>query len=66
MVSYRYIIKFRGSSNEVRLNPDGSAADAAAFQQQVRNNSNLMAQLFQVKIVIVCSHLHFCCGVPDP
>ncbi|CAH1450985.1 unnamed protein product [Lactuca virosa] len=37
----------RGSSNEVRLNPDGSAADAAAFQQQVRNNSNLMAQLFQ-------------------
>ncbi|KAJ0733988.1 putative Ubiquitin-like domain, UBA-like superfamily, Ubiquitin-associated domain-containing protein [Helianthus annuus] len=37
----------RGSSNEVSLNPDGSAVNPAAFQQQVRNNSNLMAQLFQ-------------------
>lgn len=37
----------RGNSNEVSLNPDGSAVDAAAFQQQVRNNSDLMAQLFQ-------------------
>ncbi|XP_076914586.1 protein DNA-DAMAGE INDUCIBLE 1-like [Bidens hawaiensis] len=37
----------RASSNEVGLNPDGSAVNPAAFQQQVRNNSNLMAQLFQ-------------------
>ncbi|KAK9049202.1 hypothetical protein SSX86_030823, partial [Deinandra increscens subsp. villosa] len=37
----------RGSSNEVSLNPDGSATNPAAFQQQVRNNSNLMSQLFQ-------------------
>lgn len=37
----------RGSGNEVRLNPDGSAVDPSAFQQQVRNNSNLMGQLFQ-------------------
>ncbi|KAK1406924.1 hypothetical protein QVD17_38533 [Tagetes erecta] len=34
------------SSNEV-LNPDGSAVNPAAFQQQIRNNSDLMAQLFQ-------------------
>ncbi|PWA97487.1 ubiquitin family protein [Artemisia annua] len=35
------------NSNEVTLNPDGSAVNPAAFQQQVRNNSNMMAQLFQ-------------------
>ncbi|XP_024976084.1 DNA damage-inducible protein 1-like [Cynara cardunculus var. scolymus] len=34
------------SSNEI-LNPDGSAVNPAAFQQQIRNNSDLMAQLFQ-------------------
>ncbi|KAL8243324.1 hypothetical protein R6Q59_009582 [Mikania micrantha] len=34
------------SSNEV-LNPDGSAVNPAAFQQQIRNNSGLMAQLLQ-------------------
>ncbi|KAI3820441.1 hypothetical protein L1987_07988 [Smallanthus sonchifolius] len=34
------------SSNEV-LNPDGSAVNPAAFQQQIRNNSDLMAQLLQ-------------------
>ncbi|KAJ0751415.1 putative aspartic peptidase, DDI1-type [Helianthus annuus] len=37
---------FRVSSNEV-LNPDGSAVNPAAFQQQIRNNSDLMAQLLQ-------------------
>ncbi|XP_071702378.1 protein DNA-DAMAGE INDUCIBLE 1-like [Rutidosis leptorrhynchoides] len=36
----------RVSSNEV-MNPDGSAVNPAAFQQQIRNNSDLMAQLFQ-------------------
>ncbi|KAI3686157.1 hypothetical protein L1987_79830 [Smallanthus sonchifolius] len=34
------------SSSEV-LNPDGSAVNPAAFQQQIRNNSDLMAQLLQ-------------------
>ncbi|KAI7734428.1 hypothetical protein M8C21_004077 [Ambrosia artemisiifolia] len=34
------------SSNEV-LNPDGSAVNPAAFQQQIRNNPDLMAQLLQ-------------------
>lgn len=47
MVSNAAAASSRGSSNEVSLNPDGSAANPAAFQQQVRNNSNLMAQLFQ-------------------
>ncbi|KAJ9568054.1 hypothetical protein OSB04_004020 [Centaurea solstitialis] len=40
------------SSNEV-LNPDGSAVNPAAFQQQVRNNSELMAQLFQVELYLL-------------
>nr|XP_043621140.1 protein DNA-DAMAGE INDUCIBLE 1 [Erigeron canadensis] len=47
MVSNAASSTSRASSNEVRLNPDGSAVDPAAFQQQVRNNSDLMAQLFQ-------------------
>lgn len=34
------------SSQEV-LNPDGSAVNPAAFQQQIRNNADVMAQLFQ-------------------
>ncbi|XP_076934266.1 uncharacterized protein LOC143600472 [Bidens hawaiensis] len=34
------------SSNGV-LNPDGSALNPAAYQQQIRNNSDLMAQLLQ-------------------
>ncbi|XAR67321.1 hypothetical protein NMG60_11002028 [Bertholletia excelsa] len=29
------------------FNPDGSAVNPAAFQQQIRSDSNLMAQLFQ-------------------
>ncbi|CAK9148902.1 unnamed protein product [Ilex paraguariensis] len=36
-----------GSINELSFNPDGSAVNPAAFQQHVRNDSNLMAQLFQ-------------------
>ncbi|KAL6567676.1 DNA damage-inducible protein 1 [Orobanche gracilis] len=31
----------------VGFNPDGSAVNPAAFQQQIRSDSNLMAQLFQ-------------------
>ncbi|PWA98953.1 ubiquitin family protein [Artemisia annua] len=35
------------SSQEVLLNRDGSAVNPAAFQQQIRNNADAMAQLFQ-------------------
>ncbi|KAK4484739.1 hypothetical protein RD792_007332 [Penstemon davidsonii] len=34
-------------ASEVGFNPDGSAVNPSAFQQQLRNDSNLMAQLFQ-------------------
>ncbi|KAI5572187.1 hypothetical protein BDE02_11G145700 [Populus trichocarpa] len=34
-------------SNNLGLNPDGSAVNPGAFQQQLRNDSNTMAQLFQ-------------------
>ncbi|XP_021748946.1 uncharacterized protein LOC110714720 [Chenopodium quinoa] len=38
----------RPSSSDLALSPDGSAVNpAAAFQQQVRGDSNLMAQLYQ-------------------
>ncbi|CAM8900768.1 unnamed protein product [Rhodiola kirilowii] len=36
-----------GTANALGLNPDGSAANPAAFQQHVRGDSNTMAQLFQ-------------------
>nr|GMC74448.1 DNA damage-inducible protein 1 [Ipomoea batatas] len=35
------------SSNAMGFNPDGSAVNPSAFQQHLRNDSNLMAQLFQ-------------------
>ncbi|PRQ34995.1 putative DNA damage-inducible protein [Rosa chinensis] len=35
------------SSNALSFNPDGSAANPLAFQQQIRNDSNVIAQLFQ-------------------
>ncbi|PSR85427.1 DNA damage-inducible protein [Actinidia chinensis var. chinensis] len=35
------------SSNDLSLNSDGSAVNPAAFQQQIRSDSNTMAQLFQ-------------------
>ncbi|KAJ4833016.1 DNA damage-inducible protein 1 [Turnera subulata] len=34
-------------ANDLGFNPDGSAVDPGAFQQQLRRDSNLMAQLFQ-------------------
>ncbi|XP_021740791.1 DNA damage-inducible protein 1-like [Chenopodium quinoa] len=37
----------RPSSSDLALSPDGSAVNPAAFQQQVRGDSNLMAQLYQ-------------------
>ncbi|KAK9168634.1 hypothetical protein Syun_000774 [Stephania yunnanensis] len=38
---------FGASSNDLRLNPDGSAVNPGAFQHQIRGDSNLMAQLLQ-------------------
>ncbi|KAJ4725403.1 DNA damage-inducible protein 1 [Melia azedarach] len=34
-------------TNELSFNPDGSAVNPAAFQQQIRNDANTMTQLFQ-------------------
>lgn len=36
-----------GSTNDLGLNPDGSAVKPDAFQRQIRSDSNLLAQLFQ-------------------
>ncbi|EXB51047.1 DNA damage-inducible protein 1 [Morus notabilis] len=36
-----------GSTNDLGLNPDGSAVNPEAFQRQIRNDSNLLAQLLQ-------------------
>ncbi|KAL5549675.1 hypothetical protein UlMin_004906 [Ulmus minor] len=38
-----------GSTNDLGLNPDGSAVNPGAYQQQVRSDSNLMAKLFQIE-----------------
>ncbi|KAJ7960992.1 Protein DNA-DAMAGE INDUCIBLE 1 [Quillaja saponaria] len=35
------------SANDMSFNPDGSAVNPGAFQQHIRRDSNLMAQLFQ-------------------
>ncbi|XP_059662336.1 protein DNA-DAMAGE INDUCIBLE 1 [Cornus florida] len=35
------------SANDLSFNPDGSAVNPAAFQQHIRRDSNMMAQLFQ-------------------
>jgi len=35
------------STNDLGFNPDGSAVNPAAFQRQIRQDSNTMAQLFQ-------------------
>ncbi|GKE10757.1 hypothetical protein Tco_1414308, partial [Tanacetum coccineum] len=37
----------RMASSQVALNPDGSTANPAAFQQQIRNNADVMTHLFQ-------------------
>lgn len=36
-----------GSTNDLSFNPDGSAVNPGAFQQHLRSDSNVMAQLFQ-------------------
>lgn len=40
---------FSSSTATSGFNPDGSAVNPSAFQQQIRNDSSVMAQLFQVK-----------------
>lgn len=40
---------FRAPANDLSFNPDGSAVNPEAFQQHIRHDSNLMAQLFQVQ-----------------
>lgn len=35
------------ATNNLSFNPDGSAVNPAAFQQHIRNDANLMTQLFQ-------------------
>ncbi|KAA8523511.1 hypothetical protein F0562_009934 [Nyssa sinensis] len=35
------------STNDLSFNPDGSAVNPAAFQQHIRRDPNMMAQLFQ-------------------
>lgn len=39
---------FRASQDVIRLNPDGSAVNPQVFQQHIRGDSQLMAQLLQV------------------
>ncbi|KAH9804436.1 protein DNA-DAMAGE INDUCIBLE 1 [Citrus sinensis] len=36
------------ATNNLSFNPDGSAVNPAAFQQHIRNDANLMTQLFQI------------------
>ncbi|KAH9652529.1 protein DNA-DAMAGE INDUCIBLE 1 [Citrus sinensis] len=38
---------FSPATNNLSFNPDGSAVNPAAFQQHIRNDANLMTQLFQ-------------------
>ncbi|KAL2473143.1 ubiquitin family protein [Forsythia ovata] len=47
MVSNASSTGARASPNEAGFNPDGSAVNPSALQQQLRNDSNVMAQLFQ-------------------
>jgi DNA damage-inducible protein 1 len=50
--SFYYLITLgensRTSEDFMRVNPDGSAVNPQAFQQHIRGNSQLMAQLLQV------------------
>ncbi|XP_073151435.1 protein DNA-DAMAGE INDUCIBLE 1 [Henckelia pumila] len=47
MVSKAPPSRSRASANEAAFNPDGSAVNPSAFQQQLRGDSNIMTQLFQ-------------------
>ncbi|KAF9588410.1 hypothetical protein IFM89_009425 [Coptis chinensis] len=38
----------RAPASDLRFDPDGSAVNPGAFQQHVRNNSNMISQLLQI------------------
>ncbi|XP_027062264.1 DNA damage-inducible protein 1 [Coffea eugenioides] len=47
MVSNANALSSSRPTNDLGFNPDGSAVNPSAFQQHLRNDSNIMAQLFQ-------------------
>ncbi|KAK9733194.1 hypothetical protein RND81_04G050400 [Saponaria officinalis] len=47
MVSNSVPLLRSSRNDDLRVNPDGSAVNPAAFQQQLRSDSNFMAQIFQ-------------------
>lgn len=47
MVSNASDLSSSRPANDLGFNPDGSAVNPSAFQQHLRNDSNIMAQLFQ-------------------
>ncbi|KAH9610433.1 hypothetical protein KSS87_007358 [Heliosperma pusillum] len=47
MVSSSAPLSSSSQNDALRVNPDGSAVNPAAFQQQIRSDSNFMAQIFQ-------------------
>lgn len=58
LYSKRLTIKyFSASTNDLSFNPDGSAVNPAAFQQHIRRDSNMMAQLFQVEYIVDFSEI---------
>uniref|UniRef100_A0A7N2LVK4 Uncharacterized protein n=1 Tax=Quercus lobata TaxID=97700 RepID=A0A7N2LVK4_QUELO len=46
---------FNAPTNNLSFNPDGSAVNPGAFQQHIRSDYNLMAQLFQFIVFIILS-----------
>nr|GMC53385.1 DNA damage-inducible protein 1 [Ipomoea batatas] len=52
------------STSAMGFNPDGSAVNPSAFQQHLRNDSNLMAQLFQKTDLIDVELMSFGSGTP--
>lgn len=47
LVTMERVSQSSTSTNALGVNPDGSAVNPTAFQQHLRNDSNLIAQLFQ-------------------
>ncbi|CAH9064014.1 unnamed protein product [Cuscuta epithymum] len=47
LVTMERVSPSSASTNALGINPDGSAVNPSAFQQHLRNDSNLVAQLFQ-------------------
>ncbi|XP_030936051.1 protein DNA-DAMAGE INDUCIBLE 1-like [Quercus lobata] len=45
--AWNLLLMMSAPTNNFSFNPDGSAVNPGAFQQHIRSDSNLMAQLFQ-------------------